>query len=147
MPHTQQNAPGSTRTAATQPPADVYIPPILAENQINSPDQDDDCDPLDHTSPYNGDPPASFVEAACVAAAEYVEGLDNDNEDEDKDTCGGEGRVNLEDTFDDLVGNVKSGHDDLSYSSAEDDEEYDKEMEDKARLIEYSNNNKVRRDG
>ncbi len=143
VPHIRQNAARSTRTADPQPPADVYIPPIVVGDQLNSPGQEDDCDPLDHTLPYNGDPPASFVEAACAAAAEYIGGLDVNNED----TCGGGGRVNLEDTFDDLVGNVKSGLDDLTYSSAEDDEDYDNDMEDEARMTEYSNNSKVRRDG
>jgi len=79
---------------------------------------------------------APFVEAACEAAAEFVEGLE--------DNTSGDGRVNLDDTFDDLVGNEKSGLDDLSYSSDEDDEDYEDDMEEEARVIEYSDVKNVR---
>jgi hypothetical protein len=43
-----------------------------------------------------------------------------------------------------LVGEERSGLDDLSYSSAEDDEDYDDNMEEAARQIEYSDSNRVR---
>jgi hypothetical protein len=56
------------------------------------------------------DPPASFVEAACEAAAEFVE---DEFVKELEDNTSGDERANLEDTFDDLAGNKKSGLDDL----------------------------------
>jgi hypothetical protein len=144
VPHTQRNAVRSTRSALPQSPADIYVPPIdvcgpLAcasapppasiETGVYIPPFDEDCNPIDHTLPHK-DPPASFVEAACEAAAEFVEELE-DNTSED-------GHVNLEHKFDDLVGNEESDLDDLSYSSNEDDEDYDDDMEEEARLIECS---------
>jgi hypothetical protein len=144
VPHTRQNAVWSTRTALPQPPANVYIPPIdvcdpLAralppppasiEAGVYIPPFDRDCNPIDHTLPHK-DPPAFFVETAWEAAAEFVEELE--------DNTSGDGRVNLEDTFDDLVGNKKSGLDDLSYSSDEDNKDYDNNMEEEAHLIENS---------
>jgi hypothetical protein len=91
-----------------------------------------DCNPLDHTSPHNH-PPASFVEAAARAASP-ANALEDDEEEEG---------VNLEDTFNDLVGEERSGLDDLSCSSAKDDEDYDDNMEEEACQIEYSNSNNV----
>jgi len=49
--------------------------------------------------------------------------------------------VNLTEIFDDLVGNEKSGLNDLIYSS--DDEDYDDGMDEEACQIEYSNCNNV----
>ena len=46
--------------------------------------------------------------------------------------------------FDDLVRNKNSGLDDLSYSSNEDNEDYDNNMEEEAHLIEYSDVKNVR---
>jgi hypothetical protein len=46
--------------------------------------------------------------------------------------------------FNDLVGEDTSGLDDLSYSSAKDDKDYDDKMEKTAPQIEYSNRNGVR---
>ena len=59
-------------------------------------------------------------------------------EDDDEEKC-----VNLKGTFNDLVGEERSGLDDLSYSSAEDDEDYDDDMEEAACQVEYSNSNRV----
>ncbi len=52
--------------------------------------------------------------------------------------------VNLEDTFNDLVGDERSGLDDLTYSSDEDDDDYDDDMDEEACQIEYSNVMNVR---
>ena len=79
------------------------IPPVLLLLVVR---EEEDTTPL---VPYL-DP---FIKAACEAAAEFVEGLE--------ENTSGVGRVNLKDTFDDLVGNKKSGLDGLSYSSDEDD--------------------------
>ena len=46
--------------------------------------------------------------------------------------------------FNNLVGEDASGLDVLSYSSAEDDEDYNDNMENTARRIEYSDSNRVR---
>jgi hypothetical protein len=64
-----------------------------------------DDQPLDHTSPHKY-PPASFVAAAASAASPS-----NTLEDDD------------DGTFKDLVGGENSALDDLSYSSAEDDDD------------------------
>ena len=102
--------------------ADVYLPPF-----------DKDFNPLNHTSPHNH-PPASFVEAAARAASP-ADTLEDDEEEEG---------VNLEDTFSDLVGEERSGLDDLSYSSAKDNKDCIDDMEEAARQIEYSDSNNVR---
>ena len=52
--------------------------------------------------------------------------------------------VNLEDTFNDLVGDERSGLDDLTYSSDEDNDDYDNNMDEEARQIEYSDVMNVR---
>jgi len=99
-----------------------------------------DCKPIDHTLPHK-DPPASFVKAACEAVAEFVA---DEFVEELEDNTSGDRCINLKDTFDDLVGNKKSGLNDLSYSSNEDDNDYDDDMEEDAILIEYSNVKNVR---
>ncbi len=141
VPHTWRNAVRLTRNALPRPPAHVYIPPVDGNDPLEStieadvylPPFDKDCNPLDHTSPHKY-PPASFVEAAAHAAPPADALEDNDEEE------GG----NLEDTFNDLVGEERSGLYDLSYSSAEDDKDYDDNMEEEACQIEYSNSNNVR---
>jgi len=122
-----------TRNALPPPPAHVYIPPVDGNIQagIYLPPFDN-CNPLDHTSPHNH-PPASFVEAAANAASP-ADALEDDEEEEG---------INLKGTLNDLVGEERSGLDDLSYSSAEDDEDYDDDMEEAARQIEYSDSNRV----
>jgi hypothetical protein len=140
VPHTRQNAVRLTRNALPQPPAHVYILPVDGNDPLEStieadvylPPFDKDCNPLDHTSPHKH-PPASFVEAAAHAASP-ADALEDDDEEE-----GG----NLKDTFNNLVGEERSGLDDLSYSSAKDDEDYDDDMEEEARQIEYSDSNNV----
>jgi hypothetical protein len=109
--------------------AGVYIPPF-----------DGDCKPIDHTLPHK-DPPASFVEAACEAVAEFVE---DEFVKELEDNTSGDRCVNLKDTFDDLVRNKKSALDDLSYSSNEGNNDYDDDMDEEAILIEYSDVKNVR---
>ena len=49
-----------------------------------------------------------------------------------------------DEVFNDLVGEDTSALDDLSYSSAEDNEDYDDKMEKTAHQIEYSDRNGVR---
>ncbi len=144
VPHTRRNAVRSTRTALPQSPADIYVPPIdvcdpLARASAPPPASievgdyippiDEDCNPIDHTLPHK-DPSASFVEAACEAAAEFAEELE--------DSISEDGHVNLEYKFDDLMGNEESDLNDLSYSSDKNDEDYDDDMEEEARLIECS---------
>jgi hypothetical protein len=119
VPHTRRNVVCFTRTALPEPPTHVYILPVL-----------DNCNPLNHTSPHNH-PPASFVEAA-ERAVSSANALEDDDEEEG---------VNLKCN---LVGEERSGLDDLSYSSAEDDEAYDDDMEEAACQIEYSNSNRIR---
>ena len=68
-------------------------------------------------------------------AASPANALEDDEEEEG---------VNLKGTLNDLVGEERSGLDDLSYSSAEDDEDYDDDMEEAACQIEYSDSNRVR---
>ena len=123
-----------TRNALPPPPAHVYIPPVAGNIQagIYLPPFDN-CNPLDHTSSHNH-PHASFVEVAAHAASP-ADALEDDEEEEG---------VNLKGTLNDLVGEERSGLDDLSYSSAEDDEDYDDNMEEAARQIEYSDSNRVR---
>ncbi len=140
VPHTRQNAVPLTRNALPQPPAHVYIPSVDGNDPLEStieadvylPPFDKDCNPLNHTSPHKH-PPASFVEAAAHAASPANALEDNDEEE------GG----NLKDTFNDLVGEERSGLDDLSYSFAEDNEDYNNDMEEEARQIEYSDSNNV----
>jgi len=112
----------------------VYISPVDGNDTIRAtvPFQ-----PLDHRSPHKY-PPASFV-AAAACAASPANTLEDDDEKEEG--------VNLKGTFNDLVGEDTSGLDDLSYSSAEDDEDYDDDMEKTARRIEYSDRNRVRHGG
>jgi hypothetical protein len=114
----------------TSPPAYVYIPPVDGNDPLEStieadvclPSFDKDYNPFDHTSPHNH-PPASFVEAAAHAASP-ADALEDDDKEEG---------INLKDTFNDLVGEERSGLDDLSYSSAEVDKDYDNDMEEAAR--------------
>jgi hypothetical protein len=125
VPHTRRNAVRSTRNGLPQPPAHVFIGGNDPFDVLPSlPSFDGDIQPLDHTSPHKY-PPASFVAAAACAASSPANTLEDD-EDE---------------AFNDLL--VGEGLDDLSYSSAEDDEDYDDNMEKTARQIEYSNRNGV----
>ena len=122
VPYGKRNTPCSTRTVTRQPPTLLYLPllPPIANN---------DCNPLDHNSPHK-DPPAEFVEEVAHAA-------DPSNAMEDYDE--------EEERFTDLVGGKRSGLDDLSYSSLDDDDEdYDDGMEEEARRIEYSDRNNNR---
>jgi hypothetical protein len=119
VPHTRRIAVRLTRNALPQPPAHVHIPPVDGNDPLESTIQAgidrppfDNCNPLNHTSPHNH-PPASFVEAAARAASPA-----NALEDDDEEKC-----VNLKGMFNDLVEEERSGLDDLSYSSAEDDED------------------------
>ena len=94
-----------------------------------------DDQPLNHTSPHKY-PPASFVVVAACAASPANTLEDNDDEEEEG--------VSLKGTFKDLVGEDTSALDDLSYSSAEDNKDYDDNLEMTARRIEYSDSNRVR---
>ena len=146
VPHTRQNAVRLTRNALPQPPAHVYVPgngppESLLKSAIGGgadvciPRSDQDCgNPLDHTSPHNH-PPAFFVEAAARAASP-IDTLEDDDEEEEG--------VNLEDMFNNLVGEERSGLDDLSYSSDEDDKDYDDNTEEEACQIQYSDSSNVR---
>ncbi len=133
VPYTRRNALCTTRNALPQPPSHVYIPPVDGKNPLESTIEDKDCNPLDHTSPQNH-PPASFVEAEARAASPADAPEDNDEEE----------GVNLEDMFKDLVGDERSGLDDLTYSSDKDDDDYDDNMDEEARQIEYSDVMNVR---
>jgi len=130
VPHTRRNTVRSTRKALPQPPAHLYIgydpfKSTVGANVPHLPPFDGDIQPLDHTS-HHKHPPASFVAAAaCVTSPA------NTLEDDDE-------------AFNDLVGEDTSGLDDLSYSSAEDDKDFDDKMEKTACQIEYSDRNGVR---
>jgi hypothetical protein len=140
VPHTQQNAVCLTRNALQQPPTHVCIQPVDGNDQLESTIEadvylspfDKDCNPLDHTSPHKH-PPASFVEMAAHAASPANALEDNEEEE------GG----NLEDKFNNLVGEERSGLDELSYSTAKDDKDYDNNMEEEVCQIEYSDSNNV----
>jgi hypothetical protein len=140
VPHTRRNTVRLTRTGLPQPPAHVYIPPVDDNDPLEPTIRAtvlylppfDDIQPLHYMSPHKY-PPASFVAAAACAASPNT--LEDDDEEEEG--------VHLTGTFNDLVGEDTSGLDDLSYSSAEDDEDYDDNMEKTARRIEYSDSNHV----
>ena len=85
---------------------------------------DGNIQPLDQTSPHKY-PPASFVVAAACAASSPANTLEDDNDE----------------AFNDLE--VSEGLDDLSFSSAEDNKDYDDNMEKTACQIEYSDRNGV----
>ena len=141
VPHTRRNTVRSTRNGLPQPPAHVYIPPVDGNDPFESTIRAtvpylppfDNIQPLDHTSPHKY-PPASFV-AAAACAASPANTLEDDDEEEEG--------INLKGTFNDLVGEDTSGLDDLSYSSAEDNEDYDDNMEKTVHRIEYSDSNRV----
>jgi hypothetical protein len=122
VPYGKRNTPRSTRTATRQPPTLLYLPSL-------PPIADNNCNPLNHNSPHK-DPPAEFVEEVAHAA-------DPSNATEDHDE--------EEERFTDLVGGKRSGLNDLSYSSLDDDDEdYDDRMEEEACRIEYSDRNNNR---
>jgi hypothetical protein len=122
IPYGKRNTPPLTRTATKQPPTLLYLPSL-------PPIADDDCNPLDHNSLHK-DPPAEFVEEVARAADPSDATEDYDEEEE---------------RFTDLVGGKRSGLDDLSYSSLDDDDEdYDNGMEEEACRIEYSDRNNNR---
>jgi hypothetical protein len=138
VPHTRRNTVRSTRNALPQPPAHVYIPSVDGNDPLESTIQAavylppfGDIHPLDHTSPHKY-PPASFVLEAAACAASPANTLEDDHEEEG---------INLKGTFNDLIGKDTSGLGDLTYSSAEDDDDYDNAMEEEARQIEYSDCN------
>ena len=111
VPHTRRNTVRSTRKGLPQPPAHVYIGDPFESTTVGAivpclPPFDGDIQPLDHTSPHKY-PPASFVAAAACAASSPANTLDDNNEE----------------AFNDLE--VSEGLDDLSYSSAKDNEDYD----------------------
>ena len=134
-----------TRNALPQPPANVYIPSVDGNDPLESTIQATvpylpppfDDQPLDHTSPHKY-PPASFVAAAACATSPANTLEDDDDEEEEEEG------VNLKGTFNYLVGEDTFGLDDLSYSSAEDDEDYADNLEMTAHRIEYSDSNRVR---
>ena len=139
VPNTRRNAVRSTRNALLQPPAHVYIPPVDGYVPLKSTIRAavylppfDNMYTLDHTSPHKY-LPASFAEAAARAASPANALEDNDEKE----------GVNLKGTFNDLVGEETSGLDDLSYSSAEYDEDYDDNIDLAARQIEYSDSNHI----
>jgi hypothetical protein len=109
VPHTRRNAVRSTRNALPQPPAHVFIGNDPFESTVRAnvlpslPPFDGNIQPLDHTSPHKY-PPASFVATAACAASSPANTLEDDDE-----------------AFNDLE--VGEGLDDLSYSSAKDDED------------------------
>ena len=143
VPHTRRNTVRSTRNALPQPPAHVYIGNDPFESTVRAnvlpslPPFDGNIQPLDHTSPHKY-PPASFVAAAACATSPANTLEDDDDEEEEEEG------VNLKGTFNYLVGEDTFGLDDLSYSSAEDDEDYADNLEMTARRIEYSDGNRVR---
>ena len=118
VPRTRQNTVRSTRNGLPQPPAHVYIPPV---------------DSRAHSSPLFGQPSPIFLLLTIFSLsitrlptnthlhpllpASPANTLEDDDEEEEG--------VNLKGTFNDLVGEDTSGLNDLSYSSAEDDEDYD----------------------
>ena len=127
VPHTRQNTVRSTRKGLPQPPAHVYIGDPF-ESTVGAIVThllpfDSDIQPLDHTSPHKY-PPASFVAAAACAASSPANTLEDNDE-----------------VFNNLE--VGEGLDDLSYSSAEDDEDYNENMEKTACQREYSDRNGV----
>ncbi len=123
VPYRKRNTPRLTRTVTRQPPTLLYLSPL-------PPIADNDCNPLDHNSPHK-DPPAEFVEEVARAADQSNATEDYDDEEEER--------------FTDLVGGKRSGLEDLSYSSLDDDDEdYDDGMEEEARRIEYSDGNNNR---
>ena len=138
VPHTWRNTVRSTRNALPQPPANVYIPSVNGNDPLESTIRAavylppfGNIHPLDHTSPHEY-PPASFVLEVAACAASPANTLEDDDEEEG---------INLKGTFNDLIGKEASGLDDLTYSSAEDDDDYDDAMEEEACQIEYSNCN------
>jgi len=121
---TKKKNPRSTRKGLPQPPAHVYIgndpfesSTVRANKPPSLPPFDGNIQPLDHTSPHKY-PPASFVVAAACAASSPANTLEDNDEE----------------AFNDLE--VGEGLDDLSYSSAEDNKDYDDNMEKTARQIE-----------
>jgi hypothetical protein len=76
-----------------------------------------------------------FSLSITACAASPANTLEDDDEEEEG--------INLKGTFNDLVGQDTSGLDDLSYSSARDDEDYNDNMEKAAHRIEYSDSNRV----
>jgi hypothetical protein len=109
VPHTRRNTVRSTRKGLPQPLAHVYIgdpESTVGAFAPHLPPFDGNIQPLDHTSPHKY-PPASFVAAAACAASSPANTLEDDNEE----------------AFNDIE--VGEGLDDLSYSSAKDDEDYD----------------------
>jgi len=130
VPHTRRNTVRSTRKALPQPPAHDYIgndpfesPTVWANVLPSLPPFDGNIQPLNHTSPHKY-PPASFVAVAACAASSPANTLEDNDE-----------------AFNDLE--VGEGLDDLSYSSAKDDEDYNDNMEKTACQIEYSGRNGV----
>ncbi len=146
VPHVRRNTVCSTRNALPQPPAHVYITSVDGNDSLDLSDRRmlfemsalksrasmsaksesgaptaacPHCDdqPLDHPSPHKY-PPASFV-AAAACAASPSNTLEDDDDDKEEEG------VSLKGTFKVLVGGDTSALDDLSYSSAEDDEDYD----------------------
>ncbi len=147
-PFIRQNEPQSTRTALPQPPALVFPP-------------GDDYLPLDHTSPHM-EPFASICTAAaaaideqeaaaavdeediwCVSAARTVDVEEQSREDESREDLSEEGEEDLNKAFHDLVGAKTSGLDDLNYSSHDNNDNYFREIKDKAHFNEYSDVKKV----
>jgi hypothetical protein len=102
----------------------IHSSPLFGQTYPTLSPFDGNIQPLDHTSPPKH-PPASFVAAAACAASPA-----NTLEDEDE-------------AFNDLVGEDTFGLDNFSYSSAEDNEDYDGNMEKTTRQIEYSDRNGV----
>ena len=116
----------STRNALPQPPAHVNILPVDGNDTIRATvpylPPFDNIQPLDHMPPHKY-PPASFI-AAATCAASPANTLEDDDDDEEEEG------VSLKGTFKDLVGEDTSALDDLSYSSDEDNEDYNDNLED-----------------
>jgi hypothetical protein len=123
-----------------------------------SPSPGNSYHPLDHTSHHTTELSASICTAVaaaidkqdkangvdeegiwCAAAAGTIDAEEHANEDE----FSKEGVEDLNKAFDDLVDAKTTGQDNLKYSSIDNDDDYFQEIQDKARLIEYSDAKKV----
>jgi hypothetical protein len=117
--------------------------------------QSDDINPLDHTSPHHPLPPGSFIAAAATAMpgkkvssvgspdGKWYDGDEGKWDDGDADINEGDNLHDDEGLSDGSEYKPPGDDDDSLFYSFEENEEFERELDEVARVIEYSDQKKT----
>ena len=104
--------------------------------------------PLDHTSPHHPLPPGSFIAAAATAVGspdgKWYDGDEGKWDDDDADIDEGDNLHDDEGMSDGSEYKPPDGNDDSLFYSSEENKEFERELDEVACVIEYSDPKKAR---